>query len=169
MQTDPVFLVLAVVTLAAATAAMSLRNLVHCALCLAVTFGAIGALYVRLGAEFLGLAQVLVYVGAVGILVVFAILLTRGGQGGEVRPAGGAPWMGLLVAVLVGGALLAVVTQAPSRVPDAGVAPGVTVRELGTELMTRYVLPVEAIGLLLTAAMIGAVVVAMRDRHGQGN
>ena len=74
------FLILAAVTLAGAWAAMTLRGLVHCALALAVAFAGIGALYLNLGAQFLGLAQLLVYVGAVAVLIVFVILLTRGGD-----------------------------------------------------------------------------------------
>src|SRR5437899_7909108 len=72
------FIILAVITIASAVAAMTLRNLVHCALALAVTFAGLAALYLLLQAQFVGFAQILVYVGAVAILIVFAILLTRG-------------------------------------------------------------------------------------------
>ena len=74
------FLILAIVTILAACAAMTLRGLVHCALALAVAFAGIGTLYLSLGAQFLGLAQLLVYVGAIAVLIVFVILLTRGGE-----------------------------------------------------------------------------------------
>ncbi len=57
---------------------MTLRGLVHCALALAVAFAGIGTIYLNLGAQFLGLAQLLVYVGAIAVLIVFVILLTRG-------------------------------------------------------------------------------------------
>ena len=85
------FLVLAIVTMVAACAAMTLRGLVHCALALAVAFAGIGTLYLSLGAQFLGLAQLLVYVGAIAVLIVFVILLTRGGDSDastKVRPVG---------------------------------------------------------------------------------
>jgi len=82
---DAVFAILAILTVAGAVAAMSLRNLVHCALALAVTFAGLAALYLRLNAQFVGLVQVLVYIGAVAILIVFAILLTRGG-GEQAQP-----------------------------------------------------------------------------------
>src|SRR5215470_15662402 len=75
-----VFAIIAVVTIAAAVAAMSLRNLVHCALALTVAFGGLAAAYLQLDAQFVGFAQILVYVGAVAILIVFAILLTRGSE-----------------------------------------------------------------------------------------
>src|SRR5882762_8245678 len=76
---SPTFTLLAALTVASAIAAMTLRNLVHCALALAVTFAGLAGLYLRLDAQFVGFAQILVYVGAVAILIVFAILLTRGG------------------------------------------------------------------------------------------
>src|SRR2546426_12842402 len=87
-----IFAILALVTLAGAIAAMSLRNLVHCALCLVLAFGGLAALFLQLDAQFVGLAQILVYIGAVAILIVFAILLTRGGgptQQSAVTPSWG--------------------------------------------------------------------------------
>ena len=74
------FAILAVLTLAGAVAAMSLRNLVHCALALTAAFAGLAAVYLQLNAQFVGFAQILVYIGAVAILIVFAILLTRGGE-----------------------------------------------------------------------------------------
>src|SRR6185369_16035686 len=74
------FDIIGLLTIAGATAAMSLRNLVHCALALTVAFAGLAAAYLQLDAQFVGFAQVLVYVGAVAILIVFAILLTRGGD-----------------------------------------------------------------------------------------
>src|SRR5437870_10472667 len=73
-----IFTILALLTLAGAIAALSLRNLVHCALALTVAFAGLAALYLQLDAQFVGFAQILVYIGAVAILIVFAILLTRG-------------------------------------------------------------------------------------------
>src|SRR6267154_6475309 len=74
------FAIIAIITLTVAIAAMSLRNLVHCALALACAFAGLAALYLQLDAQFAGFAQILVYIGAVAILVVFAILLTRGSE-----------------------------------------------------------------------------------------
>src|SRR5258707_5224703 len=73
------FLILSAITLIGACAAMMLRGLVHCALAVAIAFAGLGTLYLNLGAQFLGLAQLLVYVGAIAVLIVFVILLTRGG------------------------------------------------------------------------------------------
>ena len=68
------FAIIALLILASAVAAMSLRNLVHCALMLMVSFAGLAAVYLQLGAQFVGFAQILVYIGAVAILRVFAIL-----------------------------------------------------------------------------------------------
>src|SRR5450759_2933782 len=71
------FTIIAGLTIAAAVAAMTLRNLIHCALAVAVTFAGLAAAYLQLDAQFVGFAQILVYIGAVSILIVFAVLLTR--------------------------------------------------------------------------------------------
>jgi NADH-quinone oxidoreductase subunit J len=162
------FLILACLILASAGAAMLLRNLVHCALCLAVTFAALAGIYLQLSAQFVGFVQILVYVGAVAILIVFAILLTRGAEPLSQRVLAGGAWAGFAIAAAVF-ALLAVVilgSSALDRQPSDVAA--ITVRQLGDQLMTRYVLPLEVLGLLLTATLIGGVVIALREEPASG-
>ena len=158
-----VFIILALVTLLSASAAMSLRNLVHCALSLVVTFAGLAAIYLQLHAEFVGFAQVLVYIGAVAILIVFAILLTRSGE--TPNQAALAPgWItGIAISAIVFAALGWAVLNSNAITKQTPAAPEITVKNIGDALMTKYVLPLEVIGLLLTAAMIGAVIIAMRD------
>jgi NADH-quinone oxidoreductase subunit J len=161
------FMILGLLTLAGAVAAMSLRNLVHCALALTVTFAGLAALYLQLDAQFVGFAQILVYIGAVAILIVFAILLT-----GSSEPTPHAilspSWFGGIAVALVVFAVLAV-TIFRSSITDRNLAtaPQVSVRQLGEQLMTRYLLPLEVIGLLLTAALIGAVIIAMKEKENE--
>src|ERR1700733_10384470 len=93
-----VFLLTAVLTVAGALAAAMLRNLVHCALSLTVTFAGLALLYLELGAQFAGFSQILVYIGAVAILVVFAILLTRGSGIPEYRSYSSSWFAGLVIA-----------------------------------------------------------------------
>ena len=166
---SPVFIILALVTLLSASAAMSLRNLVHCALSLVVTFGGLAALYLQLHAEFVGFAQVLVYIGAVAILIVFAILLTRSGE--TPNQAVLAPgWIaGIATSAIVFAALGWAVLNSNAIVKETPAAPEITVKNIGDALMTNYVLPLEVIGLLLTAAMIGAVIIAMKDDKPESN
>jgi NADH-quinone oxidoreductase subunit J len=159
------FLILAAVALAGACAAMMLRGLVHCALALAVAFAAIGALYLNLGAQFLGLAQLLVYVGAIAVLIVFVILLTRGADSAPLSPAA-RPIAGIVVATAVFGVLASAIVHSSAIRSPQPPAPPATVRQLGVTLMQDYVFPLEVIGLMLTVALIGAVIVAMKEKQG---
>ncbi len=160
------FIIIALVTLISALAAVSLRRLVHCALSLTITFAGIGAFYLQLHAEFVGFAQLLVYIGAVAILIVFAILLTRGGdtQAGE-KTGKASGWVGLVIAILSFGCLTGAVL-ASSNIMHFPVppAPALAVEPLGRKLVGEYVLPLEVLGLLLTAGVIGAVLMAV---HGK--
>lgn len=163
------FAILAALILISAVAAMSLRNPVHCALSLVVTFAGLAGVYLQLGAQFVGLAQVLVYIGAVAILIVFAILLTRSSESPKHSTVSSSPMIGVGIAILVFGSLLASVVSSSAVRGVAKLAssfgPEATVKNIGNQLMTEYLLPLEVIGLLLTAAMIGAVIVAMREER----
>jgi NADH-quinone oxidoreductase subunit J len=163
------FFILAALTLGGAIAAMTLRRLVHCALALTVALTGLAGLYLNLGAQFAGLAQILVYVGAVAILIVFAILLTRGADAGsdtEHSPslsfsslAGGIATTAAVFAVLAW-----VVLHSSALRASAASAPQATMQQIGDALMHRYVLPLEVIGLMLTAALIGAVILALQEK-----
>jgi NADH:ubiquinone oxidoreductase subunit 6 (subunit J) len=159
------FVIIAVMTLVTAVAAMSLRNLVHCALTLMVTFAGLAALYLQLGAQFVGFAQILIYIGAVAILIVFAILLTRGSEPPR-EPVFSRTWVvGVGVAVAVFGLLSGIILSSQALTRELRPSPEPTVREIGEQLMTKYVLPLEVIGLLLTAALIGAAIIAMHEKE----
>jgi NADH-quinone oxidoreductase subunit J len=161
---EPAFLIFGVLTVASAVAAMTLRNLVHCALSLIATFCGLACLYLQLHAEFVGLAQVLVYVGAVAILIVFAILLTRSAARGS-DPVMSLSWAsGLAIAVLVFASLAWSILKSSALGRAGAPAAEVSAKQIGDQLMTRYVLPLEVIALLLTAAMIGAVIIAMHEK-----
>jgi NADH:ubiquinone oxidoreductase subunit 6 (subunit J) len=160
------FLILAAITLIGACAAMMLRGLVHCALAVAIAFAGLGTLYLNLGAQFLGLAQLLVYVGAIAVLIVFVILLTRGGESDSPSVSRAAlPITGLIVAACVFAVLAWAVFHSFAVHPAGTPATPATVRELGAVLMDGYVLPLEVIGLMLTAALIGAVIIAMKENR----
>jgi NADH-quinone oxidoreductase subunit J len=124
-------------------------------------------LFLNLGAQFAGFAQILVYIGAVAILVVFAILLTRGSE----TPRDGVfsrTWLaGLLIAAGVFAVLGWAVIGSVRVLPHETAVPTVTVLQIGNALVSRYVLPLEIVAVLLTAAMIGAVIVAMHEKEGQ--
>ncbi len=155
-----VFFILAALTITGTAAAMALRNAVHCILALTLGFVGLAALYLQLGAQFVGFTQIMVYIGAVAILAVFAIMMTRS-AGPHPQPAFSRTWRtGTLIAVIVFAVLAYAIshtTLAPATLPQ----PEVTVNQIGDTLMHQYALPLEILGLLLTAALIGAVIVAM--------
>lgn len=201
------FIILAALTASSAIAAMTLRNLIHCALFLVLTFAGLAGLYLQLDAQFIGLVQVLVYIGAVAILIVFAILLTRARQGGPgvdgfTAASGGgtaaysSSWIaGVVIAVIAFVAISGALLQSSGRFvraksetalpggPQAGtvaemggataanrrIGSPLQVETIGRALMTEYVLPLEVMAVLLTAAMIGAVVISMPERRGKGD
>lgn len=158
------FIVIAVLTIAGAVCALTLRNLVHCALSLTVAFAGLAALYLKLGAQFVGFAQVLVYIGAVAILIVFAILLTRG-SGPPGDKIFSSAWIsGVTVAAVVFAVLGGVMLSVRGTTRPASSLPEETVARIGDRLVTQYILPLEVLGLLLTAALIGAVILALNER-----
>jgi NADH-quinone oxidoreductase subunit J len=157
------FLLISVLTVAGALAAALLKNLVHCALSLTVTFAGLALLYLELDAQFAGFVQILVYIGAVAILVVFAILLTRGAGIPEYRSFSSSWFAGLSIAAAVFALLAWAVTKSLPASVAAVAAPAVTVQTIGVALMSSYVLPMEIVAVLLTVALIGAVIVAMPE------
>jgi len=160
---SPFFIIIGIVTLLGAVFAMSLRNLVHCALAMAVAFSGVAALYLQLDAQFVGFAEILVYVGAIAVLIVFAILLTRSGETPEKSVLTSGWWAGIAVTAMIF-TMLGWAILSSSAVPQSlPAAPSATVKNIGDALMTKYVLPLEIIGLALTAAMIGAVIIALKE------
>ena len=154
------FVVIAVFTLAAALAAATNPKLMHAALSFALAFVGVAAFFFLLGAEFVGLVQVFVYVGAVAVLVVFTILLTR--REGEKHR--GFHWSGVLIAVAVFAALLWSILQTESMSILPPQIQPLTVRRIGEVLMTDYVWPLIGVGVLLTVALLGALILAMEDK-----
>lgn len=154
------FIAISILTLSAGLAAALMPRLIHAALSLVLAFGGLAAFYFFLGAEFVGLVQIFVYVGAVAVLIVFTILLTRR----DATSDRGFNWSGVLVALAVLGGLL----WAIFRTPDVAIMPPdpkiLTVKQIGESLMTDYVWPLQCAGLVLTAALIGALVLVTEDR-----
>lgn len=139
-----------------------IRNLVRSALALTTVLGSVAVMYALLGADFLAISQLVVYVGAIMVLIIFAIFMTPGqidvpGLVGTAQNAGA-----LLVAFSVGVISVFVVITTPWKVRDA-VLDIPTAESLGGLMLTRYVLPFEIASLLLTVALIGAIVMARED------
>lgn len=157
-------LLIAFLILGAAAVAMALRNLIHSALLLVASWAGVAAFYLWAGAQFVAFAQVLIYVGAVSMIALFAMLLTRPGVD---QPIETESVFRFLSGLLVGGGVAAIVIGA---VVGTGFATGrnapapVTVRQLGELLMGPHAAALLIVGLILTVALLGAVIIASVDR-----
>jgi NADH-quinone oxidoreductase subunit J len=147
----------------AAVRVVTTRNVVHAALYLVVSLLGAAALFVLLFAEFVAWVQVLVYVGAVVVLMLFGLMLTR-------APIGSANFDNdqRLLAALCAGALFLVtswimVDEFAGRTLSFERAEGITTRSVGEVIFSAYVLPFEVVSVLLLAALVGAIVIARRD------
>jgi NADH:ubiquinone oxidoreductase subunit 6 (subunit J) len=162
------FAVIAVLILASASLAMCLRNLVHSVLLLVANWAGIAAFYLWAGAEFVAFAQLLVYVGAVSMLSLFAVLLTRRSfHDLDLAPESvtRATWA-LLTAGAVAGVLVGTILGSPTGEVSAS-APPVSVRQLGEDLAGPQVAGLLVVGVILTVALLGGVVIASRDKEGK--
>jgi NADH:ubiquinone oxidoreductase subunit 6 (subunit J) len=155
------FILIAIFTLAAALAAATLPTLMHAALSFALAFVGVAAFFLLLGAEFVGLVQVFVYIGAVAVLIVFTILLTRL----DLRTSPRFNFGGAVVAIAVFGGLTWAILKTHSVVITAPRIEPLTVRQIGEALMTNYVWPLQCVGLVLTAALIGALILVMEEKR----
>ena len=152
---DIVFWVLAAVTVAAALAVVLLRDVFRAALCLILLFFTIAGVYITLHADFLAVVQVLVYVGAISILIIVGIMLThevwRGNPSGRLRiPA-------IVVGLLLLGTLVFAAANTKWRLSDMPPQEP-TIGVIGERLFGQFVLPVEIAAVLLLAAVLGAIV-----------
>jgi NADH-quinone oxidoreductase subunit J len=149
-----------VLTLSGALAAATLPKLMHAALCLVIAFVGVAAFYFLLGAEFVGLVQVFVYVGAVAVLIVFTILLTR--REGAAEPFN---WSGVFIGLAVFGGLVWAIFKTESLSVTAPQAEALTVKRIGELLMTDYVWPLQCVGVILTVALLGALILALEEKR----
>jgi len=161
------FWVLAVAMGAAAIGVVRSRNVVHAALFLVVVLAGAAAQYILLAAEFVAWVQVLIYIGAVVILFLFGIMLTRAPMAGEGRRLDNDQILGaVVVALFVFGVLVAMLVDAfggeEIRFGSELVAQGRT-GTVGSDLFREFLVPFEVVSMLLLAALIGAVVLARRD------
>jgi NADH-quinone oxidoreductase subunit J len=159
-----IFMIVAVVTLVAAISVVTSRNLIHSALWLILTLFGVAVFYVLLDAGFFAVIQVIVYIGAIAILFIFAAMLTRRVMQDTGPQSNSNWWIGALIAlVLLVGIVLVLInwqgftTGAPELADQSG-----RISQLGLALVSpdQYVLPFELASVLLVAAMIGAIFVA---------
>lgn len=159
------FLLVGLVTLGAALITVTTRQLVHAALWLVVTLGGLAVEYLLLTAEFIAWVQVLIYVGSVVVLLLFGLMLTRAPIGRSPDADSGNRLPALVVAACAAGALVWVVTDAfrATWIDLDGPAAGTT-RVTGESLFRHWVLPFEALSVLLLAALVGAIVLSRKTK-----
>jgi NADH-quinone oxidoreductase subunit J len=157
------FAIIAVAMAVAAVAVVTVKNVVHAALSLVVVLAGVAAQYVLLQAEFVAWVQVLIYIGAVIILFLFGIMLTRAPMQKSADLDNTQRLPALAVAVLLFGVLAGLMGDAfgDARLPEA--ANPTTSGLIGEEIFRVYVVPFEVVSMLLLAALIGSIVLARRD------
>lgn len=162
-----IFLIIAAITLVAALLVVTSRNLIHAALWLILTLFGVAVFYVLLSAGFFAVVQVIIYIGAIAILFIFAVMLTRR----SVRESGPQTnrnwWMALLISLAFFIGIFVVLnnwTGFTTPLPNLSAGEN-SLEQLGTALVSpdAYVIPFELASILLVAAMIGAIYVA-RER-----
>ena len=158
------FLITAVVTMAAAVTVVTANNLVHAALALIATFFGVAILFVLLQAGFLATVQVVLYIGAIAILIIFAIMLTRRVMQDSGPQTNQQWWLAALLAVALFVALWVVLQQVPAFQPANGTLPipDNSLQLLGSGFVdpNQYLLPFELASVLLLIALVGSIVIA---------
>ena len=156
------FVVLAVVGTVAAIRLVTAANVVHAALYLVITLSMVAAAYLLLAAEFIAWVQILIYVGAIVILFLFGLMLTKAPIGRDTLD-NNRRWLGALVALGVFAGLVFLIQDAFPIDSEQFEVFRSTTEAVGESMFRDYVLPFEAISFLLLAALIGAIVLARKD------
>ncbi|HEX7096528.1 MAG TPA: NADH-quinone oxidoreductase subunit J [Acidimicrobiales bacterium] len=156
------FAIIAAVMVVSALRVVTTKNVVHAALYLVIVLAGVAAQFLLLGAEFVGITQVLVYIGAIIVLFLFGIMLTRARLGEDESVRAERRIMASIVGVLL------FVVMAAALVDDfedthVDVAEPSTTAQVSDSLLSQYLIPFEVVGMLLLAALIGAIVVARKD------
>jgi NADH-quinone oxidoreductase subunit J len=163
---DALFVIFAGVMLLAGLLVVTMRDIIRCGLAMMVCFGALAGIYVIVGAPLVAAAQVLVYIGAISVLILFAIMLT------ETKSAPSRlVFQTQAVPAAIAAVLLSIVTILAIVATDWGeLAERVhtSTEELAEVLFASWVLPFEIVGVLLLAAVIGGVFLAKREQRGEG-
>ena len=157
---ESIFTVLAVVGTVAAIRLVTARNVVHAALLLVVSLAMVAGVYLVLAAEFVAWVQVLIYVGAIVVLLLFGLMLTRAPIGREALDNQQRAVSAIVAAAILGGLSVLAVDAFGDAAIDLGAS---TTADIGTNLFQSFVLPFEVVSFLLLAALVGAIVLARRE------
>jgi NADH:ubiquinone oxidoreductase subunit 6 (subunit J) len=157
-----VFYILAAIIVGSGVMVVSLKNIFHCALFLVLSLFGVAGIYILLSAEFLAAVQVLIYVGAITILMIFAIMLTAKLYSAKIRQSNEQVIPGIIIVAALLVATIVTLSRTAWKLSDAAPQVESTVG-IGRMLLTKYVLPFEVVSVVLLSALIGAIVIARRD------
>jgi NADH-quinone oxidoreductase subunit J len=165
---EVVFVLVAIATGTAALATVTSKNLVHAALFLAVTLTGIGGVFLVLAADFVALVQLVVYVGAIAVLFLFGLMLTRAPIGREALDSQNRS-MGIAISVVLFAVLVTLIVQSGNDfVAEAQTVGGGGIADIGIAIFSAWVFPFEVASMLLLGALIGAIVLSRRDSGESG-
>ena len=153
-----IFAFVSLVTLGAAVAVVTNKNILHSAFYLILSFVGVAAVYVMLEAPFIAVVQVLVYIGAIAILIVFAIMLTRRLMSKELEQHN-KQWIPSALGALVLFVVLGWIVYTAGWPVHEGAVPAEPISQLGQDLLTTYLVPFEIASVLLLAALVGAILI----------
>jgi NADH-quinone oxidoreductase subunit J len=157
-----VFGMLAAAIVVAALRVVTTKNIVHAALYLVVVLASVAALYILLAAEFVFAVQVIVYIGAIVVLFLFGIMLTRAPIGRSSDLDNNQRFVGFVVSLFLAGALGTLLVDAFGKQKITSTTISRT-GDVGLDIFQKFVIPFEVVSVLLLAALVGAVVIARRD------
>ena len=162
------FYAIAAVMVGAALVVVTSRNVVRSALALIVVFAGVAAQFIILAAEFVAVTQVLIYIGAIMVLMLFGIMLTRARIGRDVDATNDHWWAGVLTALLLVGVMGYALVDAwgddPLPAEREITLDGSNTAAVSDSVFSQYLIPFEVVSVLLLAALVGAIVIARKDR-----
>src|SRR3954453_4450759 len=158
------FLLLAIIAVSGGVLLLNLTNVVHMVLALVATFLSIAGIYILLSAEFLAVVQILIYSGAITIIMLFGIMLTRPDKSGEEKKEGGKVKKGFLFLGVAGFAAVVYLGIYNLNFPQmAQTLHEKNTEQIGIALYTEYIIPFELTSIVLLVTLIGAIVLARKD------
>lgn len=153
------FYLFALITVVSALFVVSVKNVVHSAFYLLFTFLGVAGLYVLLGADFIAVTQIMVYIGGILILLLFGVMLTNKITSVEIKSGTVNIFPAIVLVGVLAGALISIITRTNWKVATK-VIPNTTINSLGKVLISDYVLVFELLAILLLVALIGATSIA---------
>ena len=159
---DIIFYIFAVITIISAGIVAFSKNIIYSAFSLLFTFSGVAGIYVLLGADFIAITQLLIYVGGILILVIFGVMLTTNATNVEMNTQSLKALPATIVVAVVAALLVSIMISTRWKQNEAPV-PETTVNEIGVLLLTKYLLPFEIASVVLLVAIMGAVFLARKN------